>query len=291
MVDIIVLMNNDIKSLINTLGSISFQNNKDYKVIIVNNTDIDLDNKFDMFNDLNISIVKSNNKDNLKNIGINNSNSKYILFINSGDLFYNCFSISNILVDIDKYDIITGKIAISYDNKVDYYDDINRYTYGKIYKRDFIKKNKLKFNNCKYYSDMAFNKLYIMCKARSALCRKEVYFTSNPMENDNNKDYIVDYCKSFNKCIETSAKMKLDNKDISYLIYTNILYLYNKYNINNKLKNIIIKNGKKIYNYYLEYNKYLSFNDKDRINSDYRLDIEYNCSLYEFLDMFNVNDK
>ena len=35
MIDIIITMNNDIDSLIKTLGSISFQNKKDFNVITI----------------------------------------------------------------------------------------------------------------------------------------------------------------------------------------------------------------------------------------------------------------
>lgn len=74
------------------------------------------------------------------------------------------------------------------------------------------------------------------------------------------------------------------------MVYSNIVYLYNKYNINynNSLSKEIFKIGKYIYNYYLQFNKDLSLNDKDRINLDYRLDIDYICSVEEFIDMFTV---
>ena len=292
MIDIIIIMNNDSLSLIKTLGSISFQNNKDYKVIIMNGTSINLKNELEMFKDLNIKVVNTKTT-NLKNYSLKYVTSPLLLFINSGDLLYNCFSISNLLVDNDKYDLITGKVGINSDNKVDFYNDMNRYTYGKVYRKEFIDKYDIKFSDTDYYSDMAFNKLYLMCKPRKGYCNKEVYFTSKEIIDDNNKEYIVDYCKSFNYCIEEAIKKKIDNKEISKTIYSNIFYLYNKYNINYDKKFIssLFEYGKDIYNYYLQYNKYLVPSDKDKINVDYRFDIDYKCSIEEFIDMFTVNDK
>lgn len=292
MIDIIVLMNNDLESLIKTLGSISFQNYKDIKVIIVNGTDVNLEDKLDLFSNLNISIMNCKSS-NLRNFGLNRSTSKFVMFINSGDLLYNCFSISNILVDCDDYDLVTGKIAISYDNKVDFYDDLNRYTYGKLYNRSFIKKHSLRFAYSKYFSEMTFNKLYMMYKPRTGICSKEVYFTSNRIEEDNTKEYIIDYCKSFKMCIEEAIEKKLDNKLISKTLYSNICYLYNKYNINYNKKFIkcIFEYGLDIYNYYLQFIKSLTLTDKDKINVDYSLDIDYKCTMEEFLDMFTVKNE
>ena len=292
MLDIIVLMNNNLELLIKTLGSISFQNYKNINVIIVNNTEVKLDRELELFNDLSISIISCKSS-NLKNYGLNHSNASYVLFINSGDLLYNCFSISNLMVDCEKYDIITGKSAISFDGKVDFYDDLNRYFYGKLYSKEFINKNHLRFLNSKYFSDMAFNKMYLMCKPRIGLCNKEVYFTTNRFSDDNNKDSIIDYCKTFKKCIEESIDMDLDSKLISKTIYCNLSYLYNKYNINydKDFVKYIFEYGMDIYKYYIEFNSFLSLSDKDKINLDYYLDIDYKCSIEEFIDMFTVNDK
>ena len=289
MIDIIILMNSDIDSLIKTLGSVSFQNQKDINIIIINGTDIEIKNKLNMFNDLNIRIIKCESS-NLKNCGLRSTKSPYLLFINAGDLLYNCFSIRSVLSNSKDYDLITGKIAFYYDDKVDFYDNMNRYFYGKLYSREFIDTNKLKFNNSKYFSDMAFNKMYLMCKPREGLCNKEVYFTSNRIVDDNNKEYIVDYCKSFKNCIEDAIKKKIDDKEISKLVYSNVVYLYNKYNINydKDFVNDIFKIGKDIYNYYLQFKKTLSLSDKDKINIDYRLDVDYKCSVEEFIDMFTV---
>lgn len=291
MVDIIVIFNNDWFSLVKTLGSISFQNSMDINnVIIINENNINLKNKLDFFKELKIIVVNQIDG-NPKNYGIEFVKSQYLMYINSGDYLYNCFSIKNLLVDCDKYDMITGKIAITSGNKVDYYDDMNRYTYGKLYSVKFIKDNKLFFTDTKYFSDMAFNKMFLMCKPRTALCCKEVYFTSNQVFDDNNKECIIDYCKSFKKCIEWAIENKIDNKMIGSTLYSNIVYLYNKYNLNykNSFIHYIFEYGIDIYNYYLQYNKYLTFKDKDIINTDYILDINYICDFNNFLDMFTNN--
>ena len=292
MIDIIVIMNSDLLSLIKTLGSISFQNSKDINnTIIINNTDIDLGDKLKIFENLDIKIIDCK-KENPKNCGIDNSVSPFLLFINSGDLLYNCFSISSVLENCMEYDIITGKIAIGYGNKIDYYDDMNRYTYGKVYSREFINNNKIRFADTKYFSDMAFNKLFLICKPNTALCSREVYFTYNPIDDDNNKDFIIDYCTSFEYCIKTAIENELDERLISNTLYSNMLYLYNKYNnCDKKITGCILKNGKKLYNYYKDYNTYLTYRDKDTINSDYLSDSDYICSFEEFLDMFTVKDK
>ena len=290
MIDIIVLFDNDIKSLLKTLGSISFQNQKDINVIIINGTDVDIKKKIELFKDLNIRIIKCVSS-NLRNCGLRNVKAPYLLFINSGDLLYNCFSVKTIVSDSKDYDLISGKIAFYYDDKVDFYDNMNRYFYGKLYSKEFIDKYKLKFNNSKYYSDMAFNKVYLMCKPRDGLCRKEIYFTCNRIEDDNNKEYINDYCKSFKNCIEEAIKKEIPDKEISKTVYSNMVHLYNKYNINydKDLAEDIIKMGKDIYTYYLQFKKSLVLSDRDRINMDYRLNIDYKCSIEEFIDMFTVN--
>ena len=292
MLDIIVLMDNNLDSLVKTLGSISFQNYKDIKVFIINNTNIDLKDKLDLFNDLTITTMDCSSSY-LKIYGLNCGDSPYIMFINSGDLLYNCFSVSNIMNDCKDYDLITGKIAIGYGGKVDFYDDLIRYTYGKLYSRNFIDMNNLKFIYSKFNGDLVFNKQFLMCKPRTGLCNKEVYFTFNKIDDDNSKEYIIDYCKSFKICIEESIEKNLDSKLISKTLYSNMSFLYNKYNINydKKYINCIFKYGLDIYNYYRQFEEYLSLKDKDKINIDYRLDIDYKCSMNDFLDIFTVKSK
>ena len=156
MIDIIVLNNG--KGIEETLLSIYTQTIKNkIKVYIVGDRPIKHIKEFEKR--LDIEKVKcSNSLGEMKSLGLEKSNNEYIMFINSGSMFYNPLSLEKIYDMRDKYDIVLGKVV----NEICDYSFYN--VQGNLYKREFIKKEKIKFNDSDGLNN-GFNQLAILSGA------------------------------------------------------------------------------------------------------------------------------
>lgn len=162
MIDVIIpVYNCDIDLL---LMNLALQTSKDFKVIIVDDcSSIDYKEILEYYSKyLDIKYIR--NKKNMgaglsRQVGIDNSNNPYIMFIDSDDLLYNVDSIKLLLDRIPFYDIVS---ALEYDE----YNDVvllNHSTiHSKIYKREFLDKYNIRFNNTRYHEDNYFNNLVLL---------------------------------------------------------------------------------------------------------------------------------
>ena len=94
----------------------------------------------------------------MKSIGLEKSNSEYVMFINSGSTFYNPLSLEKIYDMRDKYDVVFGKIVNEF-SKLSFYN-----VQGNLYKREFIKKEKIDFNDSDGLNN-GFNQLVLLSGA------------------------------------------------------------------------------------------------------------------------------
>ena len=106
MIDIIIPAYNARKKKKKTLCSIALQVNKDMlNVYIINDGGDDykhICNKFkDKLNIKELTLDKNKGPGYARNYGISNSNSKYILFMDSDDVLYDSYSVKNLYEKID----------------------------------------------------------------------------------------------------------------------------------------------------------------------------------------------
>ena len=115
---------------------------------------------------------------------------KYIIFLDSDDLFYNSDSVRLLYEGIDNnnYDIVSGW---TYDEKykVNICHPCN--LHAKIYRREFIEKNSICFIESRYHEDNYFNSLVNMCSPKSKIIDDVVHiYSDNPISLTNDdKDF------------------------------------------------------------------------------------------------------
>lgn len=132
-----------------------------------------------------------------RQLGIDNTKSKYIVFIDSDDCFYNEKSISKMYNKIKKenYDLLIGNFIMKTDliDKKMCKDLI--WLHGKMYKRSFLEKYNIKFNNTRENEDNGFNRLILFMNPKIVYLDEFVYVYNNNInsitrKNNNLYDFI-----------------------------------------------------------------------------------------------------
>lgn len=157
MIDIIINAIDKEEILEKTLMSIYLQEiSVPYKVTIIGKKEnINCLNRYN--NLLQVNYIKIEKNNSFKKASLNNTTYPYIIFIDSGDLFYNTQSIDTLYQYMDQgLDIISG-IEFIEENK-NIFQNSNS-LYAKIFTRDFLKNNRkisLTINNSKIICDIIY---------------------------------------------------------------------------------------------------------------------------------------
>ena len=238
MIDIIIPAFNAENTIEKTLMSIYLQEiDTEYKVTIIDDASTcnyqEILNKYKKL--IPINYIKLNNNSGpgiARQKGIDNTNYPYIVFIDSDDLFFNTDSLNILYKNIKQdFDIVSACEWIEETNQI---IQNNGNVHAKIYKREFLNKNNIKFNETRYHEDNYFNNLVLLSNAKNKIINKNVYIYSNNKDSVTKKITFKDnetYLSNMNLLLNREIK----NKEVllDYL-YSKILYLKR---INNDLTN------------------------------------------------------
>lgn len=276
MLDIVILSNSSKKDVIKSLNSIFYQfiNVKINVYIVDYNKKIDYTNIVnDYSNIIDIFELKCDEEINIgkaKQYALTRSKGKYIMFINSGDVFSFPYAINLMIEKIknENSDMIYSNYYIKFKDGYVYIED-DKYTLNaKIYRREFLIKNKIKFNYLTANFSFSLNKLIELFNAKITFFDKNVFIVKdkNILSSKSGRyelDYFGLYLKDILFIIDYfySKKLKIDNKKLSEILLTCIYFSYLYYLKNQK--NIEKKNIKKIYDLYLHNS--LSTKEKNEI--------------------------
>ena len=173
MIDVIIPAYNAHEFIGLTLSSIAFQDCVDMlNVYIVDDCSKNDYNDFVKYysNFMNIKELKLKNNSGpgcARQFGIDNSNSEYLLFIDSDDVLTDNYAIRrlyNALVDTDS-DISVGGFYEEKDFGFMFHDVSYVWMHAKMYKRKFLIKNQIRFNESRANEDCGFNHLCYLCGA------------------------------------------------------------------------------------------------------------------------------
>lgn len=176
-ISIIVPIYNAERTLKKCLDSLLNQTKKELELIVINDGSTDNSEQIiKSYNDPRINYIKQENKGigKTRNLGIKKATGKYIMFVDSDDyldknackqLFDKAFSNSLDIVICDFY--IQKKDTITEEKLIDFKPsslkdmpnliyDINLAPWNKIYKTEFLKKNKIRFVENLKYEDAPF---------------------------------------------------------------------------------------------------------------------------------------
>ena len=227
MIDIIIPVYNAHNTLKQTLISVALQSIKDkFCVYIVDDcSDESYDEIVNLFKDkLNIRQIrlpKNSGPGVSRQIGLDNSNNEYIMFIDGDDLFIDRFSVENVYKNIVDSDIELAVGVMVDETKDGYFDHPNHIgcLHGKMYRRSFLKKCNIKFNECRNCEDYAFHNLVLLANPKTIYVN---YYT---------------YLYRYNSCSITQSDLNYEFNEFEWYVYNNVWVIKNaeERNFNEKL--------------------------------------------------------
>ena len=133
-----------------------------------------------------------------RNRGVEKSNSPYIVFLDSDDFFSSPYSLETLYNNISNsdYDLLTSKYKTKIEDDFFTPDYSFAVFHGKIYRRSFIEKHKIKSNEeIIGGEDGSYNQLIAMCGANLGYLDEITYVynwdNTNSITRGNNKEYFA----------------------------------------------------------------------------------------------------
>ena len=171
MVDIIIPYYNAEKTISRTLASIAMQTIREkIHVIIVDDCsdfwDLASNNFYNKFKPiLDIEIIRldeNGGAGRARRIGMQNGKNPYIMFIDADDTFYSAFAVEKLVNEMEKdpeLDVVGSWFLeeLEQENVFRRHERDVTWVFGKIYRRSFIEKNKIYFNDSRACEDSGFN--------------------------------------------------------------------------------------------------------------------------------------
>ena len=275
MIDIIIPIYNARKTLELTLMSIKLQTIIDKINIYLIDDDSsedykDILNKYKDMNIIYIKLDKNNGPAVARQKGIEMSSSKYIMFIDADDLLYDADSIKKLFNKIEEdYDYVVG---ITIDEKQNTQIMNESDLHGKIYKREFLLKNNIKFNNTRVHEDNYFNKLVLLCEPKQKEILEKIYIYVDNKDSITNinkeKEFenLEIYISNIKEIIEEATKRNIEKDLIIKYLIMKLKYINRIYNKLSEKQQEIFKNWLEKYDIKLE--KYINNTQYDKIYNE-----------------------
>lgn len=305
MIDVIIPAYNAHDTIMKTLISINLQTIKDkLNVYIIDDcSDFDYSKEIDLFSDrFNIKQLKLSENSGpgiARQFGIDNSDGEYIIFLDSDDLFYDCFSLENIYnaITMNDFDVAIGVFAEEKNEMRFFYNNHQGCLHGKLYKRKFLEKYDIKFNNTRSSEDNSFNQLVLLANPRITYCSDYIYCYKENSNSITRKDpdYKFDSIKWYIDNMIwaiTEGEKRIFNKIlIARLIVSSLGYVYYSYCNNKDLDCVdkILYWSRELVDKYKEYEKCLYEHQKILILKEYNVSVLNNISFGEFIVLVNQN--
>lgn len=266
MIDVIIPAYNSYNTIDRTLSSISLQSCRDkLNVYIINDGS---NGNFDQFvnfykkylNIKELSYDKNMGPGYAREYGIKNSSGKYIVFIDSDDSFYDSYSLYKLYnaISSSDYDFVNSAFYEQKQDELKIISDDVVWMHGKIYKRSFIEKNNIHFNNSRNNEDNGFNTLLLLNKPKEMYIDEPTYIwnnNDNSITRRNNHEYKYSGIYGYIYNMSWALNQKKDNKEISKIAYAALYTVYLTYIEFTDKSNIkeLIKESKSLYDIYMLY--------------------------------------
>ena len=165
MIDLIIPCYNAHDTIERTLCSVYMQTMcKDIHIILVDdNSDKPYDYLKEKYNDLELEIIRLENNCGsgcTRRVGMKKGNNEYIMFMDADDTFTNSFAVRRLYdyIKENEYDCVTSNFLEDLGNgKFVKHEQDSIWVFGKIYKREFLEKNSIYFNDTRANEDTGFN--------------------------------------------------------------------------------------------------------------------------------------
>ena len=269
-VSIIIPCYNAIDFIETCLNSLENQTSQDFEVIIIDDASVDksYEKLLEMKEKINFQLKIIKNEKNLgagetRNRGISEAKGEYIMFLDCDD-YIEKHTIEHIIEKIKKYNldcllfdyyIVKNQMKIKYKTvKATDYGLINKRTalihstgstWCKVYKKNIVIENKIKFLDIKRNEDMPFNKLAIsFCEKIYYLNEALYYYVQNEsslMHNDDlkNKENAIKAFEYVNEVLKGKFDYELEAIFIKEYLYSSVFTMIQKREKNKVIKNHI----------------------------------------------------
>ena len=254
MIDVIIPCYNSHKTIKNTLFSIMYQENvKDLNVYLIDDcSEKDYTEEVEMFKEFinikQIRLDKNSGPGVARRVGLNNSNSPYVTFIDSDDSFASPISLKllvNAINDGEKYDLVISKTYEETSNTVLEKGHNTIWVHGKLYRREFLDNNHINFNDSRANEDNGFNQLICLLNPKIKHIDYFTYiwrFNDVSITRDNDYDYaysgLVGYAYNMHWALEMASHYDYNKVKFSELAYAVMIALYYYYVINYEKDNV-----------------------------------------------------
>lgn len=284
MIDVIIPAYNAHNTIEQTLYSLSFQVISDiFNVYIVNDASLKNYNEFidffsGYFNSMTELVLTKNSGSGIaRQLGIDNSSSEFIIFIDADDVFMTPYSVLRLYEEIKdyNYDVVMSKMFEEIDSGFVKYDFDEKWLHGKIYRRSSLNKYNISFNSNRTTQDISFNKSIFLQNVNVSYLDLVTYIwknNKNSVTRKNRENFIAESLCNFESSYLygiTNALAGDANIDkISCELYACIIYFYFCYLLFSE-NNCLNEGFKTVYNLIkLSDNYPINDKKKDKISLD-----------------------
>ncbi len=239
MFDLIIPFYNS-KTLFDTLASIAYQTDTDIPIYLIDDcSDIDYSDVLDFYQktlDIHYYKLEKNSGPAVaRQFGIDHSSSPYVMFMDSDDVF-SCpdavIKVKDYL--LDEHDMYVFNFAEEIPGGgVEFHENDRIWLHGKVYKREFLEKHSIRFNDTYKNEDNFFNQLCVLHEPDLCYYPECLYiYRSNPesVTRRDNYAYVFDgfpfYVYNISEAMRICKEDHCDENLISYLGYQVLVTIY-----------------------------------------------------------------
>lgn len=312
MVDIIIAAYNAHSTIEKALDSIIMQSFSDkVKVYIVDDKSDkdykDIIKKYKKYLDIcELSYDENKGPGFARNYGIKHSNSEYIMFLDSDDIFNTPYSIESLFNEIHSknYDLVISNFLeeIGDDKYLPHFKD-HIWDHGKIYRRKYIESKNICFTDERSNEDLFFNFLTILTGAKVSYINDITYVWKNNNESitrKNNHEFsykgIEGYIRNIYNLSISLEDRKAEKSKIAKVLFFSLLQMYYTYLFFERDKNveaidILMNSTKLVTERYSLFEKDLTLDDKNEIiKKELSKYINQNCLYLVAIPCISFND-
>lgn len=245
MIDIIIPAYNAHETIIQTLSSIAIQTIRDKCMVYIvddcsdNNYDFEVKMFSDMFNIKQLRTEKNRGAGYAREFGLKNSSGDYILFLDSDDLLYDCFSLKKLydVMDSSNSNLVAGLYIKEGKDKASTYvvdeNGIFGCLHGKLYRRQYLIDNDIHFNYTRYSEDNSFNGMVVHTTGKINIVNEVVYvykYNPNSITNDNAKLVKIhsSYLHNMLWLVKQLEKRNVSSESIIYILLNSYIYMFHE---------------------------------------------------------------
>lgn len=241
MIDIIIPAYNAHKTIEETICSIVYQDFSDnVKVYIVDDCSSEGYSEIvDFYSDFieihELKLEKNSGPGQARQYGIENSDSEYIIFIDSDDVFSDCYAVKNLYNEIHskQLDMVISTFIEEVYNGFNIKAREKIWLHGKIYRREFIEKNGIKFPLIRVNEDSAFNESILLTSDKIGYLDCKTYIWRNNRTSITRTDLgsiivnaTIEYAIGIYFALQNGIRLNGNKDKIGRLAFAALVYIY-----------------------------------------------------------------